>query len=101
MPTFVMLIKMSRELAGNLASLEEVERRLVDKSRDACPEVTVTTHLALLGPYDFLDVVEATSQEMAFRMASVMMASGLAASVETWSALHFTYPKMMQLMIGI
>jgi uncharacterized protein with GYD domain len=96
-----MLIKMSPDLASNLASLEELERRFRDKSREACPEVTITTHLALLGPYDFLNVVEAPSHEMAFRMASVMLASGYAASVETWTALHFTYPKMMQLMIGI
>ena len=101
MPTFVMLIKMSRELTSNFASLQEVDRRLSEKYREVCPEVTVAQNLALLGPYDVLNLVEAPSQEAAFKMAAVMLASGWAASVETWSALHFTYPKMKQLMIGI
>jgi uncharacterized protein with GYD domain len=101
MPTFVMLIKMSPELAGNSAALEEIDLKLSNKYREACPDVKITTQLALLGPYDLLNLVEAPSQEMAFRMASLLLASGLAASVETWSALHFTYPKMLELMIGI
>lgn len=101
MPTFVMLIKMSPELAKNLASMEEIGKRVGARYLEACPEVNVTTHLALLGPYDFLDIVEAPSEEMAFKMESVILASGMASSVETWTALHFTYPKMLELMIGI
>ena len=31
----------------------------------------------------------------------VLLRLGFAASVETWTALHFTYPKMKELMIGI
>lgn len=101
MSTFVMLIKMSPELGNNPASLREFEKRIDEKRREACPEVTIATNLALLGPYDFLNLVEAPSHEAAFRFASVLLKLGFAASVETWTALHFTYPKMKELMIGI
>lgn len=101
MPTFVMLIKISSELAKNPASMEEIGNRLGARCQAACPEMKITTHLGLLGPYDFLEILEAPSAEMAFRTASLIMASGMASSVETWTALPFTYPKMLELMIGI
>ncbi len=101
MATFVMLIKSSNELVKNFGSLEEVATTVDQRCREACPDVTVATKLALLGPFDFLYLVEAPSEERAFRLAAVILSSGLAASVETWTAMHFNYPKMLQLMVGM
>jgi len=95
MPTFVMLIKMAPELAKNFAAMEEIGKSVGKKYKEACPGVNVTAHLALLGPYDFMDVVEADSEETAFRMAAVIMSSGMASSVETWTAL--SYQKLLEL----
>jgi len=95
MPMFVMLIKMAPELAKNFKSMEEIGKKVGTRYREACPEVNVTTHLALLGPYDFMDILEAPSEETAFKMASVIIASGMASSVETWTALP--YQKLLEL----
>ncbi|HXG68265.1 MAG TPA: GYD domain-containing protein [Blastocatellia bacterium] len=98
MPAFVMLIKMSPELAKNFKSMEEIGKKVGAKYKEACPGVNVTHHLALLGPYDFMDILEAPDAETAYRMAAVIMSSGMASSVETWTAFHFTYPKMKELL---
>ena len=95
MATFVMLIKMSPELAKNFKSMEEIGKKVGARYREACPEVNVTAHLALLGPYDFLDILEAPSEETAFKMAAVILSSGMASSVETWTAL--SYQKLLEL----
>jgi uncharacterized protein with GYD domain len=94
MPMFVMLIKLSPDLAKNFKSMEEIGKKVGARYKEACPGVNVTAHLALLGPYDFLDILEAPSEETAFRMAAVILASGMAASVETWTALP--YQKLLE-----
>ena len=95
MATFVMLIKMSPDLAKNFKSMEEIGKKVGAKYREACPEVQVREHLALLGPYDFLDILEAPNEETAFKMAAVILSSGMASSVETWCALP--YQKLLAL----
>src|SRR5215470_16683861 len=81
MATFVMLIKMAPELAKNIKSMEEIGKKVGARYREACPEVNVREHLALLGPYDFMDILEAPNEETAFKMASVILASGMASAV--------------------
>jgi uncharacterized protein with GYD domain len=95
MATFVMLIKMAPELAKNIKSMEEIGKKVGARYREACPEVNVREHLALLGPYDFMDILEAPNEETAFKMASVILASGMASSVETWSAI--SYQKLLEI----
>ncbi len=95
MGTYVMLIKMSPELAKNFKSMEEIGRKVGARYREVCPEVNVTHHLALLGPYDFMDILEAPNEETCFKMASVILASGMASSVETWTAIP--YKRLLEL----
>ncbi len=97
MATFIMLIKMSPDLAKNFKTMEEIGKEVGAKYKTACPDVKVSHHLALLGPYDFMDVLEAPNEEVAYRMASVIRASGMASEVVTWPAITFTYEKMLEL----
>lgn len=99
MATFVMLVKMSPELAKNFQAMEEIAKKVGAKYKAACPEVNVTHHLALLGPYDFMDILEAPNEETAFKMAAVILSSGMASSVETWTALP--YKRLLELTRGI
>lgn len=99
MATFVMLVKMSPELAKNFGAMEEIAKKVGTKYKEACPEVNVTHHLALLGPYDFMDILEAPNEETAFKMAAVILSSGMASSVETWTAL--SYKRLLELTRGI
>ena len=99
MATFVMLIKMAPELAKNISQMEEIGKKVGGKYKEACPEVVVREHLALLGPYDFMDILEAPNEETAFKMAAVILSSGMASSVETWSAIN--YAKLLELTRGL
>jgi uncharacterized protein with GYD domain len=99
MATFVMLVKMSPELAKNFSAMEDIAKQVGAKYKAACPEVNVTHHLALLGPYDFMDILEAPNEETAFKMAAVILSSGMASSVETWTAL--SYKRLLELTRGI
>lgn len=98
MVTFVMLIKVSPELAKNFKTMEQIGKEVGAKYKAACPEVNVTHHLALLGPYDFMDVLDIPSVESAYRLAAVIRSSGMASTVVMWPAIHFTYPKMRELL---
>jgi uncharacterized protein with GYD domain len=89
MPKFVMLVKMAPEMAKNFKSMEEIGRQVGNRYREVCPDIKVTKHLALMGPYDFMDILEADSEESAFKMAATILSSGMAASVETWTALPY------------
>jgi uncharacterized protein with GYD domain len=97
MATFVMLIKMSPELAKDFKSMEAIGKQVGAKYKTACPDVKVSHHLALLGPYDFMDLFEAPNEEVAYRMASVIRSSGMASEVVIWPAITFTYEKMLEL----
>jgi uncharacterized protein with GYD domain len=99
MPTFAMLIKMSPELVRSFKAMEEIGKAVAAKYQEACPEANVKTRLALLGPYDFMDILDAPSEETAFKMAAVILSSGMASSVETWSAL--SHQKLLELTRGI
>lgn len=101
MATFVMLVKMSPELARDFKSMEAIGKQVGAKYKATCPDVQVSHHLALLGPYDFMDVLEAPDQEVAYRMASVIRASGMASEVVVWPAITFTYEKMLELTSGV
>ena len=92
-----MLIKMSPALAKDFKSMEEIGKQVGTKYKAACPDVKVSHHLALLGPFDFMDVLEAPNEETAYRMAAVIRASGMASEVVTWPAITFTYEKMVEL----
>lgn len=94
-----MLVKMSPELAKNFSAMEDIAKQVGAKYKAACPEVNVTHHLALLGPYDFMDILEAPNEETAFKMAAVILSSGMASSVETWTAL--SYKRLLELTRGI
>ena len=63
---------------GGAAWQEEVRRK--------CPEVRFLAHYALLGTYDFMDIYEAPSEEIAARVSVITRSNG-AFQVESWPAI--------------
>ncbi|MCK4942379.1 MAG: GYD domain-containing protein, partial [Candidatus Aminicenantes bacterium] len=47
-------------------------------------------HYALLGPYDFMDIYEADSNETATRISMITRANG-ALSAESWPAMNWSH----------
>ncbi|MAE69002.1 MAG: GYD family protein [Gemmatimonadetes bacterium] len=88
MPRYVLMTRLSPELMqdprGRKAIGKEWKRR-VDR---LCPEVRWIEHYALLGPYDFMDVYEATDDEVAHKVSLISRTAG-ALSAESWPAIRY------------
>lgn len=88
MSTFVMLTRLGPEAARRPHMLEALERDVARVVRDTCPDVTWVMNLALLGPYDYLDVFRAPSLDEAMKVAAVVRLAGHA-QTEVWSAVQW------------
>ena len=100
MTTYVLLIKFSPELAKDFAAMERMGKEVREKYMRACPNIKLLQHhYWLSGPYDFMHVYESPDVESAFKMAAVILSTGMASSVETWPAI--SYQRMLELVSEI
>ena len=90
MTTYVLLIKFSPLLAKDFAAMERMGKEVREKYMKQCPGINLLQHhYWLSGPYDFMHVYESPDAESAFKMAAVILSTGMAASVETWPAVSY------------
>jgi uncharacterized protein with GYD domain len=95
MAVFVLLTRVSPMALRSGRTLAELERDVVDRVTRECPEVRWMTSLAVLGPYDYLDVFEAPDVETAARVATLVRVYGKA-ETETWAAVE--WPRFKELL---
>jgi len=88
MPTFVLMTKLSPELAGDPRGRKRAGRAWMRQVAESCPGVKWIAHYALLGQYDFMDIYEAADVETAHKVSYLSMAGG-AANAESWHALPY------------
>lgn len=88
MATFILLTKLPSETLKNPRKRESMGRTWFDDVKAKCPSVKWIDHYALLGPYDFMDIYEASSSEEAAKVSMITMSKG-AVNAETWSALPY------------
>ncbi len=86
---------LTRLVPGSLIvprDLEDKERHVMDRVRAECPEVEWVSSLALLGPYDYLDVFKAPSIEAALRVSTIVRTYGHA-QTEVWAGTEWFHFK--------
>jgi uncharacterized protein with GYD domain len=88
MKTYVLVTKLSPEISRQMKDRAAIGRAWLDQVREKCPEVKFITHLALLGPYDFLDIYEAPDEETAAKVSMISSANG-AMTAESWTAIPY------------
>ena len=88
MGTYVLLTKLTPEVTKDLKNREKIGKRWMEKVTEKCPDVKWIAHYALLGPYDFMDIYEAPSEEAAAKVSLITLSSG-AFQVESWAAVPY------------
>lgn len=88
MPTFILATKLAPGALEDAASRKKMGKRWLDKVNETCPDVKWLAHYAILGPYDFLDLYEASGPETASKVALISRSEG-AVAAETWAAMPY------------
>jgi uncharacterized protein with GYD domain len=89
MGTYVLLTKLTPEVTKDLKNREKIGKRWMEKVTEKCPDVKWLAHYALLGPYDFMDIYEAPTEEIAAKVSLITLSSG-AFQVESWAAVPYS-----------
>ena len=76
MKTYILLTKLSPDLAKQIKDRAEIGRTWLEHVREKCPEVKFLAHYALLGEFDFLDIYEAPDEETAAKVSLISQANG-------------------------
>jgi uncharacterized protein with GYD domain len=76
MPTYVLLTKLSPDVAQQMKERAKLGRTWLDQVKKTCPEVKFISHYALLGQFDFLDVYEAPDDYTAAKVSIISQANG-------------------------
>lgn len=88
MATYVLMTKLSAELLGDPRGRRAVGREWKKRVADLCPEVKFVSHYALLGQYDFMDIYEAPTDEIAVKLSLISRSLG-AVCAESWPAIPY------------
>lgn len=88
MKTFMLMTKLSPDIASKVKDRAELGRTWLDQVREKCPEVKFLAHYALLGAYDFVDIYEAPDEEVAAKVSLISLANG-AMHAESWIAIPY------------
>lgn len=76
MQTFILMTKLSPEVAKQMKDRAKLGRAWLDQVKQKCPEVKFVAHYAMLGPFDFLDIYEAPDAETAARVSMISLSNG-------------------------
>jgi len=88
MPRFVLMTRLAPESLKDAEVRRAMGRAWLKKVQTVCPEVEWVAHYAILGPYDFMDIYDAPSAEVAHKVSVITQAEG-AVSTESWQAMKY------------
>ncbi len=85
MPMYIMLTRLTPQTLSTPGSFADLERDAVSRIRSECPDVEWVQNLAVLGPYDYVDIFRAPDNETAMKVSAIVRSVGHA-TVEVWAA---------------
>ena len=100
MQTFVMLTRLTAEAARSPRALEDLERKVAEHIRAACPHVEWVGSYAVLGPYDYVDVFRAPDLDTATKVSAGVRTYGHA-QTETWPAPEWDHFKVIMRTVDV
>jgi uncharacterized protein with GYD domain len=90
MALYVLMTRLGPDVMRDPRGRESVGKEWKRRVDRLCPEVRWIAHYALLGPYDFMDIYEAPSDEVAHRVSLISRSSG-ALTAESWPAISYDH----------
>jgi uncharacterized protein with GYD domain len=88
MGVYILMTKLTPEVTKDMKRREKIGKKWIEKVNEKCPDVKWLSHYALLGPYDFMDIFEADSEETAAKVSMITLSSG-AFQAESWTAIPY------------
>jgi uncharacterized protein with GYD domain len=89
MALYILMTKLTPEISSDIQRREAIGKAWKKKVDKLCPDVKWVAHYALLGPYDFMDIYQAGSNETAAKVSMITRANG-ALSAESWPAMYWS-----------
>lgn len=88
MPIFIMLTRLNPGAVDLPVEFEKLERKVMKRVKEDCPDVRWISSYAVLGPYDYLDIFEANDLETVARLSTLIRTFGHA-QTEIWGAIEW------------
>ena len=88
METFILLTKLSPDLASRMSNREQIGKSWLMKVKEKCTDVKFISHFAILGQYDFLVIYEAPNIETAAKVSMISRQHG-ASHAESLPAIEY------------
>lgn len=89
MTHYVVLTRVSPDALQTPEGLLDLEKKVKERVSRECPDVRWVSNLAVMGPYDYLDIFEAPDNETAMRVSTIIRSFGNA-STELWPATEWS-----------
>lgn len=92
MKTYIMMTKIAPQdadiidIANKIQAHNRNSAAWIEEVKQACPDVNILGHYAILGPYDFMCIYEAPDEKTAAKVSLLSRARG-AFQVESWNAI--------------
>ena len=90
MGIYILMTRLTPEISSDLQRREAIGKEWKKRVDKICPDVKWIAHYALLGPYDFMDIYQAKSNETAAKVSMITRANG-ALSAESWPAMNWSH----------
>lgn len=88
MAIYVLMTRLGPEVLSDPRGRKAVGKEWKKRVDKLCPEVKWIAHYALLGHFDFMDIYEAPSDEVAHKVSMISRSSG-ALMAESWPAIPY------------